>query len=180
MSGKQKMLMDALHGAIEELTIDSATPEESYEIISNLVKRGAEVNSNYGPSLKTPLHRSVELNRTDLLKLFVENGRGDVNLKDKTGWTPLHNAASSGRIQIVRYLLSHGGKRGINYQDVDGETPLHLAGDWGSEPVFDALLAGGADRSIVNHEGEKAIDLLLDASYTANLKIDRRKKYLAK
>ena len=39
MSGKQKMLIDALHGAIEELTIDTAAPGISYEVISNLVKR---------------------------------------------------------------------------------------------------------------------------------------------
>ena len=81
---------------------------------------------------------------------------------------------------MVRYLLDHGGKVVLNLPDADGETPLHLAADWGSESVFDELLAAGAARSLKNKDGKTPIEVLLDTSYSANLTIKRRKKYLSK
>ena len=38
--------------------------------------------------------------------LLAENG-GDLESKDKNGWTPLHFATHDDRLNIVQYLLDH-------------------------------------------------------------------------
>lgn len=40
----------------------------------------------------------------DVVKLLVSNG-ADVTCKDKRGYTPLHAAAASGQLDMVKYLL---------------------------------------------------------------------------
>lgn len=41
----------------------------------------------------------------DVVRLLVEQG-AEVSCKDKRGYTPLHAAASSGQIAVVKHLLS--------------------------------------------------------------------------
>jgi hypothetical protein len=49
----------------------------------------------------------------------------NANARDKSGWTPLHWAASYGRVDVARLLLEHGADPGI--RDKDGRTPLDIA-----------------------------------------------------
>jgi ankyrin repeat protein len=42
------------------------------------------------------------------LRYLVEELGADVNLRDHQGYTPLHNAASRGDTEMVRYLVEHG------------------------------------------------------------------------
>ena len=66
------------------------------------------------------------------------NGRGDVYR------IPLHGAAKSGRLAMVKLLLAKGAD--ANARNSIGKTPLHLAR---SVPVMRALLAGGADPNAI-------------------------------
>ena len=50
----------------------------------------------------------------------------DVNAKNKDGWTPLHLAATKGRIEIVEYLVEKGAED-VNAKNEYGQTPLHIA-----------------------------------------------------
>lgn len=77
----------------------------------------------------------------------------DVN---KTGWTPLHYAASSGHDDIVRLLLEH-------YAYVDAEspnltTPLMMAAMYGSSSTVAVLLDAGADPGLRNAQGLGALE----------------------
>jgi ankyrin repeat protein len=90
----------------------------------------------------------------------------DLDCTDDLGMTPLHRAAQSGHIEVVKFLLSHCtetepktgpksplamtlGKRvwGIPHHTPEyvGVAPLHLAAQGGHAGVVTALLAGGAD-----------------------------------
>ena len=77
----------------------------------------------------------------------------DVN---KTGWTPLHYAATAGRADIVKLLLDH-------YAYIDAEspnqtTPLMMASMYGNAATVSALLVAGADAHLRNQKGLSALD----------------------
>lgn len=46
-----------------------------------------------------------------------------IDSPDKSGWTPLHVAASEGKLSSVELLLKFGAN--VNAKNVDGATPLH-------------------------------------------------------
>ena len=48
-----------------------------------------------------------------------------VNEKDKNGYTPLHFAVQSGKLDIVKYLLQNGANK--KAKDSKGKTPLDLS-----------------------------------------------------
>ncbi|QEA13629.1 ankyrin repeat domain-containing protein [Comamonas flocculans] len=80
----------------------------------------------------------------------------DVN---KTGWTPLHYAASSsaeGALAMVRLLLEHAAY--IDAGSPNGTTPLMMAAQYGQIDVARLLLAEGADPTLRNQQGLGALD----------------------
>ncbi|XP_067005678.2 ankyrin repeat and protein kinase domain-containing protein 1-like [Anabrus simplex] len=50
----------------------------------------------------------------------------DVNVQDSYKWTPLHHAASTGQLEVVRYLCKEQAAQ-VDAVDQDGWTPLHYA-----------------------------------------------------
>jgi ankyrin repeat protein len=63
----------------------------------------------------------------------------DIGAKNCDGWTPLHVAAASGNLDIVRLLLHHGAE--INTKTFDGRTAPYLAADYGHQFVSSVLVA---------------------------------------
>ncbi|KAM0329507.1 hypothetical protein ACHAQA_004816 [Verticillium albo-atrum] len=59
--------------------------------------------------------------------------------------TPLHHAASVGKPNILRAILTVGPESEVDLQDIEGCTSLHLAARNGHEAVARALLHVGAD-----------------------------------
>ncbi|EEY23837.1 ankyrin repeat and protein kinase domain-containing protein [Verticillium alfalfae VaMs.102] len=59
--------------------------------------------------------------------------------------TPLHHAASAGKSNILRAILTVGPESEVDLQDAEGCTALHLAARNGHEAVARALLNVGAD-----------------------------------
>ena len=55
-----------------------------------------------------------------------------VDRKDSDGWTALHNAASQGHLQIVKYLLQHT-NAAVDIRSNKGHTPL-------SKFIIDSIL----------------------------------------
>ncbi|KAF9769468.1 hypothetical protein IL306_013132 [Fusarium sp. DS 682] len=95
---------------------------------------------------------------------------GDVNAKDKQGRTPLHWAAQTGKLQVVRKIISlMGDKLDIDVPDIDGWTPLcwaprhsltllkpENAGETSrAADVVRLLLEHGAKRNVVVKQGEE-------------------------
>ena len=84
-----------------------------------------------------------------------------VNVRDQCGWTPLHEAANHGHIEIVELLL----KAGANINDPGGAmcggiTPLLDAASNGLLSVINLLLNHGADPNLVGENGENVISCL--------------------
>jgi ankyrin repeat protein len=85
---------------------------------------------------------------TTLLKMDA-----DVN---KPGWAPLHYAATTSRLDVMRLLLE-------NYAYIDaaspnGTTPLMMAAMYGNSSAVKLLLEAGADPNLKNQLGLSAID----------------------
>ena len=83
----------------------------------------------------------------------------DVN---KTGWAPLHYAATGGHLALVRQLLDKHAY--IDAESPNGTTPLMMAAGYGSLATVRLLLEEGADPSLKNQLGLSAQDFAARAN----------------
>lgn len=110
-----------------------------------------------------------------LVQKLVANG-ADVN---KTGWTPLHYAASGGHVDVVAYLLDQFAY--IDAESPNGTTPLMMAARYGSPEAVKHLIQAGADVQLKNKLGMTAMDFAVtgqrpDAQSLINTALQRLAK----
>ena len=86
-----------------------------------------------------------------LAEKMIRKG-ADVN---KTGWTPLHYAASSGQVRLIALLLENHAY--IDAESPNGTTPLMMASMYGSPAAVALLLEEGADPLLKNQQGLTAL-----------------------
>jgi ankyrin repeat protein len=104
------------------------------------------------PEDESPLMMAALKGHAALAKKLVDKG-ADVN---KTGWTPLHYAATHGHLEIMNMLLEHHAY--IDAESPNGTTPLMMAAHYGTPAAVKLLLEAGADASLKNQLGLTAID----------------------
>ena len=120
------------------------------------------------------------LGNIETVKKYLDDGK-DVNAKDDTGMTPLHNAALYGRKEILELLIAEGAD--VNAKDDARWTPLHYAE--GSKEVAELLIAKGADVNAKNDGAEwnaknKDGDTPLDVMQTEGDLLDTSKDKASK
>uniref|UniRef100_A0A669QQB0 Ankyrin repeat domain 61 n=1 Tax=Phasianus colchicus TaxID=9054 RepID=A0A669QQB0_PHACC len=103
------------------------------EAIATLIASGANTNSTIRTCGRTALHIAVcaassKAGRIlgvniDCISLLLSNG-ANVNVQDHEGRTPVHEACSGGRREIVDLLLEY--KADMNSLTRDGQSPLFL------------------------------------------------------
>ena len=79
----------------------------------------------------------------------------DVVAKSNTGMTPMHWAASEGKIPSIHYLLDLG--MCPDSRDAAGCTPLIIAAQHGQVNTVIYLVKFGADVSVVDSNGDTAL-----------------------
>lgn len=107
------------------------------------------------------------------LSNHLETSKDSVNARHRSGYTPLHQAAANGNVQMVKVLLNAGGsvnEKQIGYASedfsrlispyapVDGFTALHYGAALDNLELTQTLLQHGADPSIKDSRGFKAVD----------------------
>lgn len=107
---------------------------------------------------ESPLMMASLKGYLELAKQLIERG-GDVN---KTGWTPLHYAATGGHVEIIKLLLEEHAY--IDAESPNGSTPLMMAAMYGTAAAAKLLMEEGADPSIKNELGLTAIDFAQKAN----------------
>jgi ankyrin repeat protein len=107
---------------------------------------------------ETALMMAALKGHTDLARKLIERGAA-VN---KTGWTPLHYAATHGHLPIIAMLLEHHAY--IDAESPNKTTPLMMAAHYGTAAAVKLLLAEGADPTLKNDLGLTAIDFANRAS----------------
>lgn len=101
---------------------------------------------------ESPLMLAALKGELELATQMVKKG-ADVN---KTGWTPLHYAASNGHVSVIKLLLENHAY--IDAESPNGTTPLMMASMYGSPEAVKLLLDEGADPSLKNQQGMTALD----------------------
>ena len=89
---------------------------------------------------------------------FAKASRRDPNVKDDSGFTPLHYATHFGEERKVQSLLKRGAN--VELEDDAGETPLFHACMIGSIPIARLLISAGAE---INHRSRKHRTPLMSA-----------------
>ncbi|XP_006008508.1 ankyrin repeat domain-containing protein 49 [Latimeria chalumnae] len=84
-----------------------------------------------------------EKNRLSTVKRLLSQNPLLINIRDEDKYTPLHRAAYSDHLEMVRELIGHGAD--VHARTVDGWTPLHSACKWNNTKVASFLLQHGAD-----------------------------------
>lgn len=96
------------------------------------------------PQRETPLMLAAITNQLDWTKKLIDKG-ADVN---QHGWAPLHYAATSGNIEIMRLLIENHAY--LDAESPNGTTPLMMAAHYGTPMATKLLLEEGADPRIKN------------------------------
>jgi ankyrin repeat protein len=129
-----------------------AVQEPSPKVIDVLLRWPKTNVESRSAKDESPLMLAALQGNLDLAKKLIERG-ADVN---KTGWTPLHYAATNAHLDLINLLLE-------NYAYIDAEspnktTPLMMAAMYGSSEAVKLLLDAGADPTLRNELGLSAID----------------------
>ncbi|HSH90821.1 MAG TPA: ankyrin repeat domain-containing protein [Ramlibacter sp.] len=104
------------------------------------------------PQDESPLMMASLKGQLEVAKKLIERG-ADVN---KTGWTPLHYAATNGHLAVIELLLEHHAY--IDAESPNGTTPLMMAAHYGTPAAVKLLLESGADATLKNQLGLNAVD----------------------
>src|SRR5690606_21329064 len=73
------------------------------------------------------------------------------------GWTPLHEAALRGHVDVMALLISRGAAMSVAALNAD--TPLHDAAEAGHVDAVRLLIESGADKNAVNANGDTPADV---------------------
>jgi uncharacterized protein len=87
-----------------------------------------------------------------LVRTLIAKG-ADVN---KTGWTPLHYAATNGHLNVIKLLLDRSAY--IDAESPNKSTPLMMAALYGTVEAVTLLIKEGADILLQNELGLSALD----------------------
>lgn len=95
--------------------------------------------------MQSALHLAARHSDAATVRALLADARcvAGVNVRDGTGWTPLHLAARAGRADVVRALVEKGAE--VDAQDGRGGTPLHRALCHGQGDAAAALIGSGAN-----------------------------------
>lgn len=104
------------------------------------------------PQDESPLMLAALKGHTELARKLLARG-ADVN---KTGWTPLHYAATYGHLDIIKLLIEQHAY--IDAESPNKTTPLMMAAHYGTPAAVKLLLDEGADPGLKNQLGLTAID----------------------
>ncbi len=80
---------------------------------------------------------------------------------NKSGWTPLHYAATGGHVRVAAFLI--GAQADVNAESTNGTTPLMMAAMYGNSDTVKLLLESGAEAYPQNDNGLTAVDFAAKA-----------------
>ena len=158
------------HGAdINSKSVSGSTALHKAAIINNLndmnilLARGAETEVR-DKSGQTPLWDAYR--HTGCILALIDY-RANVNSKDNSGSTILHQAASFGNLDVVSILLAPGAETEI--RDNRGRTPLWVAAKRCHNECMLALIGYGADVNVQDDDGITPLHLASAANSIKSL-----------
>jgi ankyrin repeat protein len=101
---------------------------------------GGDANLARGDGLTLLHFAAAYADNLEVAKVLVSMG-ANVNAKEQTGITPLHNAARFGNVEIAKLLISKGAN--VNAKLFNGVTPLEVAQKRGDTAMVQYLSSVG-------------------------------------
>ncbi|TGZ70468.1 hypothetical protein CRM22_003182 [Opisthorchis felineus] len=117
-------------------------------------------------------------NRTDMLKIPLQDHKINVNIQDNFNRTPLHFAASSGNLETVKLLIQY--RATIDVMDKFGITPLMWSVYNNHKKVSIYLLDNGAKYTKLTKQGQTIIHFVAEANAIGILKYLYQKYHILK
>ena len=120
--------------------------------LASLLKTDPKLVNQAGVQGLRPLHLAVAHKPAskEVVEVLFTSG-ADVNVRDDSGYTPLHYAAGIGNTEFVKMLLDK--KANPNSTNITGGTPLCQAVGFSKLAVVELLLAGGANPNLSTNLG---------------------------
>ncbi|OAD56028.1 Tonsoku-like protein [Eufriesea mexicana] len=109
---------------------------------------------------ETQLHVACINGNVESVQKLLDSGHS-TNVRDHFGWTPLHEAANHGHMQIAKLLLKYGAD--VNDPGslmCQGVTPLHDAASCGNISMVRLLIEHGANVKLKTNEDDTVLDCL--------------------
>jgi ankyrin repeat protein len=131
-----------------------AIRDKSFKVIDLLLANQSIDVNLANKSDENPLMIASIEGELPIVEALVLKKKAEVN---KSGWTPLHYACSTGRLSVAEFLVANGAN--VNAMSPSDTTPLMMAVSSGNEVLIKFLLDKGADLRMRNHEGYSAIDV---------------------
>ena len=132
-----------------------ALRDPSPKVVDVLLKTPKIKVETRTPQDESPLMMAAMRGELKLAAALIDKD-ADVN---KTGWTPLHYAASStqgDQLGVAKLLIENAAY--IDAASPNGSTPLMLAAMYGNTSTLKLLLDEGADPTLKNQLGLTAVD----------------------
>ena len=145
-----------------------ALQEQSYraaEVLADHPQIRAEVRS---PRDESPLMLAALRGQDALVVKLVSKGAA-VN---KSGWTPLHYAATGGHLRIAAFLI--GAHADVNAESPNGTTPLMMAAMYSNSDMVKLLLESGAEAYPRNDLDLSAEDFAVKAGRVDSVRLIRQ------
>lgn len=131
---------EADHSGLPAYIVEGSEEEKKWRQRHPDNKRSAKQRSNITGS--TAAHQAAKNGDVEGLQEVIDTLGELVNKKDNNGWTPLHEGARSGHLEVVQLLIENGAE--INEQTENGETPLYWAEKKHKRTVMQFLRSLGA------------------------------------
>jgi hypothetical protein len=130
-----------------------AIKEGSYKVLKYLLQL-TDINVNLENRFgENALMMAALKGDLEWVQYLVETKDAEI---DKDGWTALHYAASTGKLDVVGYLIAN--EADVNAESPNQMTPLMLAAKFGHIYVVRYLLDHEADLSVQTTSNQTAID----------------------
>ena len=129
-----------------------AMRDESPKVAAVLLAHPAVRVDATSPADETPLMMACLRGNIEWARRLLDSGAA----LNRTGWTPLHYAASGSQTALVNLLLDRGAA--IDASSPNRSTPLMMAARYGASESAELLLARGADTRARNERDLTAAD----------------------
>lgn len=154
-----------LRGVDPNLVDENGTPglhlalrEESLRVAQLLVASPRLTAETRNQADESTLMLAAIKGQPDLVRQLLDKG-AQVN---KSGWAPLHYAASGGNLEVINQLLQAHAE--LDAPSPNGTTPLMMAAAYGTPEAVKLLIESGANIDARNAKGMTALDFANQAS----------------
>jgi prolyl 4-hydroxylase len=135
----------AIDGLPSYITAGSVEAERWYKGHPNAIKHKKEEDTS-GTVGSSPAHKAAQEGDADTLGKVIDKLGHLLNSKDANGWTPLHEGARGGHVEVVKLLVEKGANINERTNEGKGETPLYwsIVENGEDHPVSQFLMELGA------------------------------------